>query len=121
MHIKVDEDLPQAVAQLLRQRSYECSTVSEQGMGGWKDPRLWAAVQGHEYFFITADKGFGDIRRYPPGTHGGVLLLRPSEDGIRPLVELTELVLLNVSSLEALRGLLTVASPQGLRIRRQAG
>jgi len=121
MHIKIDEDLPQALAQILRQRGYSCSTVSEQGMGGWKDPRLWEVVQDHQQFLITADKGFGDIRKYPPGSHAGVLLLRPLEDGIRPLLELIELVLINVSSLEALHGLLTVASPQGLRIKRQAG
>jgi predicted nuclease of predicted toxin-antitoxin system len=119
MHIKIDEDLPQAVAQRLRQQGYSCSTVSEQGMGGWKDPRLWQAVQDHHQFLITADKGFGDIRKYPPGGHAGVLLLRPLEDGIRPLLELIELVLSNVSNLESLQGLLAVASPQGLRIKRQ--
>jgi predicted nuclease of predicted toxin-antitoxin system len=79
MHIKVDEDLPQSVATVLRQRGYSCSTVLEQGKGGWKDPALWEVVQDHQQFFITADKGFGNIRRYPPGTHGGILLLRPSK------------------------------------------
>ncbi len=83
MHIKVDEDLPQAIAETLRRHGYSCSTVSEQGMGGFKDPALWEAVQAHHQFLITADKGFGDVRQYPPGTHGGILLLRPSEDGMR--------------------------------------
>ena len=121
MHIKVDEDLPQSVAQLLRQRGYSCSTVLEQGKGGWKDPVLWLAVQDHQQFFLTADKGFGNIRDYPPGSHGGILLLRPSEDGIQPLLDLLEQVLTRVPRLESLQGLLAVASPKGLRIRRRSG
>ena len=118
MHIKVDEDLPRAVAQRLHQAGYACSTVSEQGMNGWKDPNLWDAVQAHQNFLITGDKGFGDIRRYPPGTHRGVLVLRPEEDGIRPFVELVDLVLAAVPDLSVLDGLLSVASVKGLRIRR---
>lgn len=82
MHIKVDEDLPLAVVVRLHSRGYQASTVVEQGMGGWKDPFLWQAVQADRQFLITADKGFGNIRQYPPGEHMGVLVLRPDEDGI---------------------------------------
>lgn len=119
MHVKVDEDLPRAVAETLRWHGYSCSTVSEQGMGGWKDPVLWEAVQAHHQFLVTADKGFGDVRRYPPGLHGGVLLLRPSEDGIRALLDLVDQTLASIPNLEALKGLLAVASPQGLRVKRR--
>ena len=118
MHIKVDEDLPQAVAQKLRAAGYEASTVLEQKMAGWKDPDLWRAVQAHRQFLVTADKGFGDIRTYPLGGHGGILILRPTEDGIRPLMELVEQVLSSVPDFSTLEGLLAIASPQGLRIRR---
>jgi predicted nuclease of predicted toxin-antitoxin system len=118
MHIKVDEDLPREVAQLLRDRRYECSTVLEQKLGGTKDPVLWHTIQQHGQFLITADKGFGDVRKYPPGSHGGVLLLRPTEDGIRPLLDLMSQVLARFPELRVLRGLLTVVSPQGLRVRR---
>ncbi len=45
MRIKIDEDLPTAAAELLRQRRYEANTVVDQGMGGWKDAELWRAVQ----------------------------------------------------------------------------
>ena len=118
MHIKVDEDLPGAVAQRFRQAGYACSTVSEQSLGGWKDPALWEVVQAHQQYLVTGDKGFGDIRKYPPGSHRGILVLRPGEEGIRPFVELVELVLESVSDLSTLDGLVAVASPQGLRIRR---
>lgn len=117
MHIKVDEDLPAVAAQRLRDGGYYVSSILDQGMGGWKDTRVWQAVQEHGQFLITADKGFGDLRRYPPGTHGGVLLLRPDEDGIRPVLDLLDHVLATYR-IESLAGLLTVATPRSIRIRR---
>ena len=118
MRIKVDEDLPLVIAQRLRDQDYEAKSVIEQGMGGWKDPELWQAIQAEGRFLITADKGFADIRVYPPGTHAGVLLLRPDEDGIRPLLELLEKVT-QTYDLERLREMVTVANPRGIRIRRE--
>ena len=117
MHIKIDEDLPARAVQRFRDEGYDASSVVEQKMGGWKDPDVWQAVQEHGQFLVTADKGFGDIRVYPPQTHGGVLLLRPDEDGIRPVVELLDQVLV-AYPIDALAGSLTVATPRGIRIRR---
>jgi predicted nuclease of predicted toxin-antitoxin system len=115
--IKVDEDLPRRTVQLLQEHGYDAANVIEQGMGGWKDPRLWIAVQKEERLLITADKGFGDIRVYPPGTHHGVLLLRPDEDGIRPVIELLQ-KFLGLYKLEEVGDAITVVTPRGIRLRR---
>ena len=115
--ITVDDDLPRQAVQILRERGYAAASVIEQGMGGWKDPQLWIAIQSEERFLVTADKGFGDIRVYPPGKHFGILLLRPDEDGIRPVIELLQQVL-NSYHLEDLVGTVTVATPRGIRMRR---
>ncbi|MFQ5437090.1 MAG: DUF5615 family PIN-like protein [Anaerolineae bacterium] len=118
MHIKVDEDIPPVAATWLKDRNYEASTVVEQGMGGWKDDRLWQAVRADRHFLLTADKGFGDMRFYPPGSHTGILLLRPDEDGIRPILDLLKMVLAQVD-LAQLQGVIAVATPRGLRVRRK--
>ena len=117
MRIKVDEDLPRAAAQMLCAQGYQALSVVEQGMGGAKDPALWQVVQAEHRFLVTADKGFADVRRYVPGTHAGVLLLRPNQDGIRPVIELLEQVLASYE-LDALAGTVTMVSPRGVRIRR---
>lgn len=119
MKIKVDEDLPKRVAALLREQDYLADTVIEQGMSGWKDAELWRKIQVENRFLITADKGFADLRAYPPGTHSGVMLLRPDQDGIRPIVELLEKVLQSYD-LTALVGTITVITPRGVRVRRVA-
>lgn len=119
MQFKIDEDLPASVAAALQNAGYEdVATVRQQGMGGWKDPALWQAVQEEGRFLITADKGFADLRAHPPGSHAGVLLLRPDTDGIGPVLGLLEKVLAS-TDLQSLQGSLAVATPQGLRIRRR--
>ncbi|MFB0546160.1 MAG: DUF5615 family PIN-like protein, partial [Anaerolineae bacterium] len=89
----------------------------EQDMGGWKDTELWQAVQAEGRFVVTANKGFADIRAHPPGSHAGVLLLRPDREGIPAVVELMEQVLA-VCTLDDLSGTVAVVTPRGLRIRR---
>lgn len=117
LRIKVDEDLPVIVTRLLLDAGYDAVRVPDQRMGGWDDRSLWDAVQSEKRFLITADKGFSDLRVYPPGTHGGVLVLRPDDDGIRPMEELMRLVL-DGFRLDELVGVIAVATPRGLRIRR---
>lgn len=115
--VKVDEDLPAAVTRLIRDAGYDATGVVEQGMRGWADSALWAAVQAEGRFLVTGDKGFADTRVHVPGAHAGVLLLRPDEDGIRPLIDLIEMVL-SQYTLENLAATVTVATPRGIRIRR---
>jgi predicted nuclease of predicted toxin-antitoxin system len=118
MKIKVDEDLPRSALQILQDAGYEALSVIDQEMGGWSDTELWTAVQAEQRFLITADKGFGDIRFYSPGTHSGILVLRPNRDGIYALIDLLERVLASYR-LTSLAGTVTIASPSSIRIRRK--
>jgi predicted nuclease of predicted toxin-antitoxin system len=118
MLFKVDEDLPKRVASLLRENGYDVATIVEQGMSGWKDTEIWLKIQAEGRFLLTADKGFADLRLYPPGTHAGIMLLRPDEDGIRPTVELLEKILQSYN-LADLAGTITVVTPRGVRVRKE--
>ncbi|NPA90998.1 MAG: hypothetical protein GXO55_06075 [Chloroflexi bacterium] len=116
LKIKVDEDLPRAAVVLLQEHGYDAVGVHEQGMSGWKDHVLWRAVQEEGRFLVTADKGFGDVRVYPPGTHHGVLLLRPGTQGIRPVLDLLQRFLA-LYRFDDVRGCVVVVTPRGVRIR----
>ena len=118
LKVIVDEDLPRRAVQLLQEHGYDAAGVVEQGMSGWKDAQLWVAIQKAEQYLVTGDKGFGDIQVYPPGKHHGILLLRPDEDGIRPVLELLQKVL-DTYNLDDLVGATTVATPRGIRLRRE--
>jgi predicted nuclease of predicted toxin-antitoxin system len=118
MPVKLDEPLSQLAAEPLLRQGYLIRTVRGQGWGGLKDPELWPNVLKEGIFFITTDKGFGDVRLFSPGTHPGILLLRPDKESILEFRVLLEAVM-QKHSLEDLRGCLTVASPRGIRIRRK--
>ena len=117
MKIKVDEDLPKKVAEAVRGVVPDTLTVIEEGLSGILDPALWETVQREQRFLITGDKAFANIREYPPGSHAGVLLLRPDEDGIPQLMDLIQEVL-KLGILENLGGCIAVATPRRMRVRR---
>ena len=116
--VKLDEDLPYRLAATLEKYGYAPATVCGQLWSGMKDPVLWSKVCGEGRFFITADKGFGDLRFFPPGTHPGILVLRPDKESVPDLVRLLESVLQN-HRLESLAGFVAVATPRGIRVRRR--
>lgn len=119
IRVKIDEQLSQILKDPVREAGYEVSTVLDQGLSGKLDEELWPIVQKEGCFLITADKEFGDIRRYPPGTHVGVLLLRPDNESLPVYRDLLKSVLKKYR-LETLSGKTAVATSRGIRIRKEA-
>src|SRR5712692_445797 len=79
---KVDENLPAEIAEFLNNRGYDAVTVADQGWSGLPDDLLRRRIHREVRWIVTADKAFGDVRHYPPGSHAGVLLLRSAEEGL---------------------------------------
>ena len=117
IQVKLDEPLSESLAEVVRFHGYFVGTVRGQNWAGLKDPVLWPLVRAAGEFFITADKGFGDIRMYPPGTHAGILVLRPDRESLPEFRSLLEIVL-TTHKLDSLAGCVTVANSRGIRIRR---
>jgi len=117
--VKLDEDLPEGLLGDLVGQGYDPSTVRGEGLRGTKDATLWPIIVGEGRFFITADKGFGNIRRFPPGTHPGILLLRVGHESFAMYRALLFHVMA-VHRLETLAGWLVVASFGDIRVRRVA-
>lgn len=81
MKIKLDENLPAALIVQLGRLGHDVDSVPQEGLAGFDDPRVWAAAQGEGRFLITQDLDFSDIRRFAPGTHHGLLLVRLKNPG----------------------------------------
>src|ERR1700730_1178517 len=88
--LKVDEDLPRQIADLCGARGHDVTTVAGQGWQGIADEILWTRIQGERRWLISAATGFADLRNYPPGSHAGVILLRPQEESRRAYLDLAE-------------------------------
>ena len=109
--------MPRSLAEAVMKVVPDTLSVIDEGLSGILDPGLWDIVQKEHRLLITGDKAFANIRKYPPGTHAGVLLLRPDEDGITPIMDLIyEVLKLNI--LENLKGCVAVATPKNIRVRR---
>lgn len=64
--IKVDEDLPVEVADILRRAGHDAQTVIQEGLTGTPDEKLWKVVQQERRCLFTADKGFSNARLFSP-------------------------------------------------------
>jgi predicted nuclease of predicted toxin-antitoxin system len=115
--IKLDENLGQSHADLLRQAGYQADRVTDQGFSGADDTTVWQHVVAEGRFFVTLDLDFSDVRQFTPGSHPGLLLLRPRSNSRTAVLELLERVI-QEHPLETLSGCLVVADPGHTRIRR---
>jgi predicted nuclease of predicted toxin-antitoxin system len=117
VRIKVDEDLPGQIVEIFAGCGYHAVTVVEQGWTGLDDRELWLRVQREKRWLVTADKGFGDLRVYPPGKHAGVVLLRADRESRRAYVALARNAVHRLD-LESLAGSVVVVASRGIRIRK---
>ena len=76
MKIKLDENLPGRLAVRLGVLGHDVHTVRDEGLEGHLDETIWKAAQSDGRFLITQDLDFSDARRYAPGSHHGILLIR---------------------------------------------
>ena len=115
--IKLDENLGQSHAALLRDAGYDVDRVTDEGLSGTADVDLWPIVCREERFFITLDLDFSNVRQFVPGSHPGILLLRPASRSRDAALAVLTRVLSEVS-LPSLSGCLAVADERRTRIRR---
>ena len=76
MRIKLDENLPESLVASLAALGHDADSVRLEGMVGRADPEVWHAAQNASRFHVTQDLDFSDIRKFTPGTHHGLLLVR---------------------------------------------
>jgi predicted nuclease of predicted toxin-antitoxin system len=117
VRVKLDENIPRSARQVLIAAGHDVDTVDDEALGGASDPQVVAAAAADKRLLITLDRGLGDIRAYPPGSHAGILVLRPSDQSARTVAAaLAEVVAGH--DLTTLAGTVTVAQRGLLRIRR---
>ena len=117
MTVKLDENMAQTHIEFLQQAGYNADRVTDEGLSGADDETVWEQVCAEERFFITLDLDFSDVRRFPPGTHPGILLLRSRNRSRQKVLEILSRVV-QEQPLEKLKGCLVVTDDIQTRIRR---
>lgn len=117
MKLKLDENVPAHLAAVLQAFGHDVDSVQSEQLTGYRDVHVWTAAQDHGRFLITQDLDFSDARKYVPGGHHGLLLVRLRRPGRAALSERIQ-QLFATEPVETWAGCLVVATEQKVRITR---
>ena len=117
MKIKLDENLHVGLAATFTAAGHDVDTVVDEVLSGADDPTVLAAATAEDRLVVTLDRGFGDVRAYPPGTHAGVLVLRLGDQAL-PAAQVAVAALLRAIDLDTLAGCIAVYRNGEIRVRR---
>jgi len=84
------------------------------------DAAIAAAAKGEDRILLTLDVEFGDLRKYPPGAHPGILLFRPRSFGPASVNRFV-LEFVHATDLATLRGCVVIVDPERMRVRQPPG
>ena len=116
MDFKVDENLPIEVLQLLRDAGHDASAVLDEGMGGASDDKVAETSRQEARVLITLDRGFADIRRYPPSSYPGIIVLRLRRQDKSHVLQIVGRVIATLAG-EPVEKRLWIAEERRVRIR----
>jgi predicted nuclease of predicted toxin-antitoxin system len=117
VRIKLDENLPDNLVPLLSELGHDTDTVIAERLAGSDDPTVWQAAQEAGRFLVTQDLDFSDARKYAPGTHHGLMLVRLPNPGRLALFERVSTVF-RTEDVETWTGCIVTATPHKVRVRR---
>jgi len=70
----VDEDMPRSLAEVLRAKGFEVLDVRDCGLRGGSDDEIFEFAQKERAIILTGDTGFGNLLRFPLGSHCGIVI-----------------------------------------------
>jgi len=116
MKFKLDENLPATATPVLAGAGHDVDTVIAEDLAGAPDEDVVAAATAAGRILISLDRGLGDIRSYPPGSHAGIVILRLTDQSAATVIKAIS-DLAGLASLDSLAGAVTVMQRGLLRIR----
>jgi predicted nuclease of predicted toxin-antitoxin system len=117
MKIKLDENLPEDLVEVLVSFNHDVDTVRSESLAGREDAVVFVAAQAENRLLLTQDLDFSDVRKFRPGTHCGIVLIRLRDPSRRRLIERIRGIA-ETENLESWFGCFVVVSDRKLRIRR---
>jgi predicted nuclease of predicted toxin-antitoxin system len=117
LRFKTDENVHPEAAALLRKHGHDALTVWDQNLRGGRDPELAATCREEQRVLLTLDRGFGNIRSYPPEHFPGLIILQIDSQSRQAVVATIERLLPSLER-KSLDGCLWVVDGHRIRERR---
>jgi predicted nuclease of predicted toxin-antitoxin system len=115
--LKLDENLSSYLKPALISLQHDVSTAADQDLLSQPDTAIAAAANGEGRTLLTLDLEFADLRKYPPGSHPGIILFRPRSFGPLAVNRFVE-EFVRGANLEMFAGCVAVVEPARVRVRR---
>jgi predicted nuclease of predicted toxin-antitoxin system len=77
MRLKLDENLSRHLKPELIELGHDVLTAADEDLLSRPDTEIALAAKHEHRMLLTLDIEFADLRKYPPGSHPGVILFRP--------------------------------------------
>ena len=117
MKFKLDENMPADLVTLAVEFGHDVDSVADEGLAGAVDQRVLAAAAEQRRLLLTFDLDFADVRRYPPGSHAGIVVFRLRDQRWKTLQKpMTSL--LQSGALESLENGLAIVDASRVRWKR---
>lgn len=113
---KLDENLPELVSTTLAAFEHDTHTVAPERLAGASDELVLKTSVAESRVLITLDLDFAEIRAYPPGSHAGIWILRPTKQTFSAIDALVRTGL-RLAGSERVHGQLWVIDERRVRIR----
>ena len=116
MKLKLDENLSRHLKPVLAGLGHNVLTAADEDLLSRPDTEIARAAKDENRMVLTLDIEFADLRKYPPGSHPGVILFRPLS--LSPFsVNFFISDFIRRTDLEKLAGCIAVVDPVHVRIR----
>jgi predicted nuclease of predicted toxin-antitoxin system len=116
MKLKLDENLSRHLKPILIEIGHDVLTAADENLLSHPDTEIARAAKAEARMLLTLDIEFADLRKYPPGSHPGVILFRPLS--LSPLSVNTFIIdFVRRTNLVKLATCVAVVDPVHVRIR----
>jgi predicted nuclease of predicted toxin-antitoxin system len=116
MKLKLDENLSRHLKPLVTALQHDVTTAAEEGLLSKSDVVVATAAREKGRMLLTLDVEFGNLTKYPPGSHPGIIVFRPRSFGPLEVNRFVERFLRD-SELEVLAGCVVIVEPGKTRVR----
>lgn len=116
MKLKLDENLSRHLKPILIELGHDTLTTADENLLSRPDTEVARGAADEGRVLLTLDVEFADLRKYPPGSHPGIVLFRPGTLGPLSVNRFVE-EFARSTDLSTLSGCVAVVEPHGVRVR----
>ncbi len=117
MKLKLDESLSRYLKPALISAGHDVATTADEGLLSQPDPTVAQAAATEDRMLLSLDLEFADLRKYPPGSHPGVILFRPATFSALAVNRFVEEFVRDADLTEFAR-CVVIVEPHRVRVRR---